>query len=397
VSVPGPAQGANARPILDWTLSTNKKAGFYSGLFDTLYKENLNSFQQPRQGPPSTRDHITRSPGWCQSPVLGTRGHGIISLTTPFSYRRLAVKYLQNLGVPWSPPRRKVTIGIGLICDSGMILASDSQTTRGAAKIQTQKINVVDFADSQVLIAQAGLADLSEGTIDKMRQKAKAERIESPETVMQIAQEAVRGTYKHFWDLDHLDRLSHDDVWDYFQQREFTLLIGFYHNRKPHLFTISLGSCYPRPVKNHFEVIGIGSPLAGYLLSEYAQEGIAFEDGYPLSVYVVEKVIDSVEGCGRPTWAGITFPTDEHELKMLKVAASQSRLRKDRPIYESQAIILRKDDVALVASELRDGESKAKEPHRNYIREVMRSVTKKRLDKIASEYQGSAGSMPLED
>lgn len=49
-----------------------------SGLSDTLYKENLNSFQQPRQGPPSTHPYFSHLSVSRQSPVLVTAGSGVL-------------------------------------------------------------------------------------------------------------------------------------------------------------------------------------------------------------------------------------------------------------------------------------------------------------------------------
>ena len=82
----------------------------------------------------------------------------------------------------------QVTIAIGLISRKKghpqIIFASDSQTTYGAAKsLDAQKISIVNFGYAQILVAQAGSADLADKAIEIMRKKAKDVRLENSETV----------------------------------------------------------------------------------------------------------------------------------------------------------------------------------------------------------------------
>lgn len=268
-------------------------------------------------------------------------------------------------------------IGIGLICKDAIIVASDSQTTRGAVKdLHAQKISIVDFADGRIVIAQAGVADLSEGTIRTISQKAACKTL-TPVMVKDIVVESIREVRRHFWDLDHLERLSDEQVRAYYDQKDFTLLIGFYHERKPHLFTVDLSWCYPVEVRRHHTTIGIGAYLADYLISEYLPNKVEFSDGYPLAIYAVEKVIDNVDGCGHPTWAGFTFPVPEVEINLRKEAISKGKT--NRRLFYSDAVILSRQEVDLVVSELKQAEALTRERQIEYIREIMRNVSKKRL------------------
>jgi len=65
----------------------NRKAGLLTRPFRHILQRELNFFQQPRQGPPSTRYEHTSRPVCCQSPVLVTRGAGLIYFTSPFNWR----------------------------------------------------------------------------------------------------------------------------------------------------------------------------------------------------------------------------------------------------------------------------------------------------------------------
>ena len=59
--------------------STEKeKTGFLNPVFPTHSTTRTKFFQQPRQGPPSTRYEHTCLPIFCQSPVLGTMGKVLV-------------------------------------------------------------------------------------------------------------------------------------------------------------------------------------------------------------------------------------------------------------------------------------------------------------------------------
>lgn len=271
-----------------------------------------------------------------------------------------------------------MTIGIGIICSDSIILASDSQTTKGMSKdTTTQKLQVVNFANSQVLLAQANHADPAQMAIDFIGKRAKGKKLDGPETVKEVAAQSLADVRRYFWELDHLERLSNDQLTDYWSQKDCTLLVAYYCGRKPHLFRIDLGQGYCFDAKRHYESIGIGSSLADYLLSELVQPGLAFGDGYPLAVHILEKVIDHVDGCGRPTWAGFVYPLPEQVLAL--------KMQANRPFFETEAIVNTPWRTELVVKELLEGEADARAIHRAYIQKVMERVTKKTLDRIWEE------------
>ena len=90
-----------------------------------------------------------------------------------------------------------MTIAIGLVSNPKgrpplIVFASDSQTTYGAAKsLDAQKISVVNFKDAQVLVAQAGSADLADKAIEIMRKKAKEVKLECDDTVAQVSNHPI--------------------------------------------------------------------------------------------------------------------------------------------------------------------------------------------------------------
>lgn len=131
--------------------------------------------------------------------------------------------------------KSKVTIAIGLISSpkgrpAQMIFASDSQTTYGAAKsLDAQKISIVDFADAQILVTQAGLSELADTTIEILRKKAKGVPVKNEETVPKTVQASVRELRSHFIDINEGCNFT-DDSWNvlFRDENEFTLLFGYH-------------------------------------------------------------------------------------------------------------------------------------------------------------------------
>jgi 20S proteasome alpha/beta subunit len=297
----------------------------------------------------------------------------------------------------------KVTIAIGLISrhkgrPPHMIFASDSQTTYGAAKsLDAQKISIVDFADAQVLVAQAGLADLADAAIEIIRKKAKDVPLENEETVSKTVQESVRELRNHFIELNKGCNFTEDGWKSFFRdENTFTLLFGYYFERKPFLYTIDPDWCRPIPIKHPYKAIGIGRDYAEILLREYVQIDPGFEYAQIIATAVVEKTIDNVDGCGRPTWMGVVFPTEEDVLREYtkqKEAWKAVGKNPDRPFYESEAALLNQDSISWVIESLKLEEIKFRTQQKEMILAVLKKVEERR-EKWAKEIreQYSAGA-----
>lgn len=284
-------------------------------------------------------------------------------------------------------PRRSMTIGIGIICGDCIMLACDSQTTVGVSKISGQKLEIIDFADSRIVLTYANFDDPAQMAIDCIRRRARDQKIENTESVKTVCIEGLKDVRKHFWELDKLDRLTDDQLADYFRKKDCTLLIGFYCNRKPNLFRIDLSQCIARDAKSHVESIGVGGELGHYLLAELVNEDLVFGEAYPLAIHIVEQVIAHVEGCGYPTRVGLVFPVPEFELKMKRDAAVQRRKEGRTPwkVFEAEGLVIPQWRVDLVVRELKTGERELEAARRQYNQQVMDRVTKQTLDKIAEE------------
>ncbi len=225
---------------------------------------------------------------------------------------------------PWKlPARPKVTIAIGIISKhkrhpehkgGQIVLASDSQTTypTGQKRLDAQKISVVRFADSKILIAQAGSAELADKAIEILKRKAKDIKIEDVETVPKAVQGAVREVRDYLIEINKGCNFT-DDGWKRFFRDEngFNLLFGYYFEAQPYLCTVDIDWCLSLPVKGSFKAIGSGATLGEFLLKKYNDAQPDFEYSDVIATAVVEKVIQNVDGCGSPTWVGIARYSEE--------------------------------------------------------------------------------------
>lgn len=88
----------------------------------------------------------------------------------------------------------------------------------------------------------------------------------------------------------------------------YSLMVASYFSHKPYLQTFDFEPGTTTSVKSHYQAIGCGAPLANYLLSELAVKGMDTKHGKAVAVFVVEKTIQHVAFCDRPTKLSIIFP-----------------------------------------------------------------------------------------
>jgi 20S proteasome alpha/beta subunit len=206
--------------------------------------------------------------------------------------------------VGWPIPKRKakrVTLILGIVCKDSIVLAADSQTTKGVAKqLGTNKISVVDFANGKAAVAESG-SILSNVAIELFQMKARGKAIENQLTVAKTAEEAVReviaGITKHLnpnsTDIDRQNLLRMDDNY-------FELMIAYYYGFKPCLYTLKSAWCVPFRSTAHFATSGIAGDLANYILQEHTAKDMEKNLASVIAIKTVKDAIDYVEGCGPP-------------------------------------------------------------------------------------------------
>jgi 20S proteasome alpha/beta subunit len=285
--------------------------------------------------------------------------------------------------------RPKVTIAIGLITSNQaggigtrptIFMASDSQTTRGATKsLDAQKISLVQFPEYAVVVAQAGSAELADKTVSIIQEKAKSTSVDNEEVIISTIQNSIREVRNHLKALNKDCGFSADD-WKRFwlEDNYFQLLIAFYYDRKPKLFTIDIDWGLAIPSKSNYCAIGSGKTMAEFLIREHIKADPDFSFAFPMAISVVEKTIDNVDGCGRPVWVGMAFPMAE--------SAERQYQEVGRINYEkSMASLVDRKLIDLVAAELSQSESNIAAMHVTRLREIYEKASKKHYDAVMEE------------
>lgn len=277
----------------------------------------------------------------------------------------------------------KVTIAIGIISKSQhgamnrptIFLACDSQTTGpGAAKsLDAQKLRTVEFANAEILVAHAGICDLAESVIEIMQRKAKNTTLESEETVTRVAQKSICEVRDHLIAINKECNFS-EDAWKRFfrDENQLVLLLGFYFDRKPYLYTIDNDFCLPIRATKPYKAIGIGGPMGEMFLREKNQADPGFEFGWQISISVIEKVIENMDGCGRPTWVAMTYPMPEVIAKRYETEG--------RPYKQSYVGFFDRSEIDLLASELKVEEANDAVHQKPKMLELLKRFSAKQLE-----------------
>jgi hypothetical protein len=278
---------------------------------------------------------------------------------------------------PFIKPKQrepKVTIAIGLIHRQktdklrlgelpAIWMASDSQTTYGSTKRENpNKINVIDFANGQILIAQADSVELGDRTIEKLRRRAKDVSMIDFETAVNTVRLALLEVRSELMDWNKGCNIDLEKF--FWTEHRLNLLIGYFFKGNPYLYKMDIYRGIPTAV-NSFEAIGGGESLGYFLLKENAQANPDFEYGLPIIISVVEKVIDNVDGCGRPTWVGHVFPMP---VEIQTITHSTQ---------ECFAQIMRPQDVELISHELKISDARWATMQKEHIVKVMKRASKK--------------------
>jgi 20S proteasome alpha/beta subunit len=231
-----------------------------------------------------------------------------------------------------------MTILTGIICADAIVLASDSQFTDPSNGVVTfgAKISTVEFkGGDDVLVAQAGLPAITKRIVELMSEKAKGVAITSALTVTEIVEDSIR----------HLKNNSLPDQWDAGYDNGANLMVAFYANKKPCLYTVNVygNGIMNEPENSHFAVAGAGAPLAEYLLSQIMSRMTFHNVAVVTTIFVIGKVKAHQKGaCGGDTKVKILFP-------QAVVGAENGTIGKSRPynqpaINNEEKLLLQQDE-----------------------------------------------------
>lgn len=200
-----------------------------------------------------------------------------------------------------------MTIIIGIIADGEIVLASDSQTTRGTAKrSDINKISIVDFANGVALVAESGSAELSGKAVEILQEKAKGQKISDYRMIAELVEQSLREVKRAI--VKQNEGFNYTaEKWEKFFREEYPvdLMVAYYFDSKPHIYTVDIFTGLASKAKTHYEAIGCGANLGGYLLSELSFENMNANLATAIAVYIIESVKRHDAFCGGATKVAI--------------------------------------------------------------------------------------------
>lgn len=189
-------------------------------------------------------------------------------------------------------PRQKrpphLTIGIGLICKDGIVLASDSRTEEPEGSIKRFDLpNITTFVcgDFACGIVQAGKTAFSSRCADEIKRRATENPPKSIQKFRDIVTSVAKEIRRHAIDispsLDAESRALH---------ARFSLIIAIC-GQTYDLFTLESWSCYDQPeTKSGRAFIGTGAILASYILEGLDFHGARMSSGAVAGIYAIRGV-----------------------------------------------------------------------------------------------------------
>lgn len=206
---------------------------------------------------------------------------------------------------PSHPVKRRrfygMTIGIGLICKGGIVLASDSRTEdeSGRKRFDLDKISAIECGEIKCLIVRSGMTSLSGRALELVRKAV----IENPPRdrghLLELIRQSVSQVRRDF--LFTNPNLHYSDP-----TGRFHLIVAL-HDGKPSLHVINSNEGAIQAEESG-AYIGSGQILADYILGGLDTESMEPGDAMWAAFYAVEiaKLKDSA--CEGPTKVAVIHP-----------------------------------------------------------------------------------------
>jgi 20S proteasome alpha/beta subunit len=234
-----------------------------------------------------------------------------------------------------------VTIIVGLICDDSIIVASDSQTTYGGSskRIDTDKMHQIEFANAHgVLVAQAGDAAITSRLIELMASSASGVTMTSPSNVTNCAESAVRILKREI--IEHLEpaHRSINEIQDYYRTKDAALMLAFYQNNEPKIYTLDFNEGIAFPAKS-FATAGCGATVADYILSAFDTSKMNFAMGNSTAIYIIEEVKKVDAFCDGPAKIAFLMKASDKNVRLApkeSVAQIVDKLRERDVLIKAQ-------------------------------------------------------------
>lgn len=198
---------------------------------------------------------------------------------------------------PLPLPERAVTIGIGVLCTDGIVIATDTQYTRGGFKSHGPKLfDLFPMKRGNVSIVACGAGTVSSMKMAIRKLEDRLEDISDPslEQVKGLIEEVLLDFYrKHVYPVP-----------DHMQTPDFELLLGVWTKKDNRFDLLRTDSTTVTEVVTYGTghcCIGTGIPLSEYALSLMYQTGISTENATFLASFCIKAAKDYVGSCGGRT------------------------------------------------------------------------------------------------
>jgi 20S proteasome alpha/beta subunit len=268
-----------------------------------------------------------------------------------------------------------VTLIIGIICKDAIVLAADSQTTKGTVKQSgTNKISEIKFTNGNALVAEAGSASLSNRVVELFKRDAVVTDIVDDSTISKLLQKCLREVRHDLTSL-HAGNISPKEQQEYFLDENncFELMLAYYQGSKPRIYKFNPLWCIPSPAITYFETSGIASELANYILREHTAPGMDSKFASVIAIKVVKDAIDYVEGCGPPIRLATVHKP--YRYKPIKRDGAGKKVYGDICVQSSRVAVCPSNVVEEIASIISKVEEETKSTRNNKIHKALKDQT----------------------
>jgi 20S proteasome alpha/beta subunit len=261
---------------------------------------------------------------------------------------------------PLPPPEQVMTIGIGFNCNDGIVIAADTQCTRGADKSHGPKIfplfTPVERPDLAVVIAGAGRV----GFMKRAVQKIEAALTGFSEPSLKNVQDIVEAELLDFYET-HVNASADPS------KSGFELILGVW-TKKDGYTLLKTDDTTVTPVKPHgsgYCSIGMGQHVSEYALGlTYPRSGTSVESGTIIAAQCIKAAKDYVDNCGGKThiWTLKEDGSGFHLHRIVPVEVTDAETYSD-DLFDTMRMILESLDpsaqldnesVALMTDYLKD-------------------------------------------
>jgi len=223
---------------------------------------------------------------------------------------------------PWNSEGRRMTIALGMLASTGVVLATDTEESWGdVGDIKTATTKMISVSRKEVTgnsfcmaVAGAGNSDY----LQRVKLELAAKVFASPTWRFETSSDMVEEYLLKFYG-DHITPFWPD-------VKDFQLIAGVAGSTQGHLWITDKTTVVPCPYG--YEAVGVGRAYATALLSRFHSTGMNLESCSLLAIHVVHCVKEFIGGCGKQTHVVACTAENNVHLNPAKVDEAERLLKK---------------------------------------------------------------------